>query len=495
MAVYTIQDTTLTAIADAIREKKSEVKETGVITHQISENGINLIEGHKYKLIITPTEVISPTGKIYIYYFQAYYISDNITFQEQVSVEIDFISPLSGLYSLSLVEADLNGTYTCFEINDKGEYVYNYKPTEMANAISELQLFPDSALNLTGDCQDMFRSNRWNWVIEQYGDKITTNKLSSVSYMFHGSTQLTEIPFALNLELSGSTTRKTVMTETFTNTDALQKFPQINIMGYGNTIRPIILDRCVNQEPNITLGDTINLVGFNYNAFRGYKGEEEPTWIFEKCDWEVARNDTSTFGTVFPLNWMNCFYIKTIPSMSKFYALGTGSYYHHWYPFNINNCYSLKEITLPRPGNATLTSSPSGFNFTGLITLKHFTFDIQEDGTPYTANWKNITLTLSNTGCGNSNSLQANKLVSNGEEYLLLKDDDEYWTNIWDYSGYNHDSAVETINSLPDTSAYGTNTIKFKGVSGSKTDGGAINTLTEEEIAVATAKGWTVSLV
>ena len=68
------------------------------------------------------------------------------------------------------------------------------------------------------------------------------------------------------------------------------------------------------------------------------------------------------------------------------------------------------------------------------------------------------------------------------------------------YSRYNHDSAVETINSLPDTSGYlsangGTNTIKFEGAAGSKTDGGAINTLTEEEIAVAAAKGWTVTLV
>jgi hypothetical protein len=43
--------------------------------------------------------------------------------------------------------------------------------------------------------------------------------------------------------------------------------------------------------------------------------------------------------------------------------------------------------------------------------------------------------------------------------------------------------------------AGGTNTIKFKGIAGSKTDGGAINTLTEEEIAVAAAKGWTVTLV
>ena len=56
---------------------------------------------------------------------------------------------------------------------------------------------------------------------------------------------------------------------------------------------------------------------------------------------------------------------------------------------------------------------------------------------------------------------------------------------------------METINSLPDTSAVSlpsapTNKIKFKGAAGSATDGGAINTLTAEEIAVATNKGWQV---
>lgn len=68
------------------------------------------------------------------------------------------------------------------------------------------------------------------------------------------------------------------------------------------------------------------------------------------------------------------------------------------------------------------------------------------------------------------------------------------------FSRYNHDSAVETINSLPDTSEYlatagGTNTIKFRKYSGACTDGGGTNDLTPEEIAVATAKGWTVTLV
>jgi hypothetical protein len=49
------------------------------------------------------------------------------------------------------------------------------------------------------------------------------------------------------------------------------------------------------------------------------------------CDWDYLREDTSTFGTALPVNWNYAYYIKTIPSMPKFYANGTGSYYHHWY--------------------------------------------------------------------------------------------------------------------------------------------------------------------
>ena len=92
------------------------------------------------------------------------------------------------------------------------------------------------------------------------------------------------------------------------------------------------------------------------------------------------------------------------------------------------------------------------------------------------------------------------KEITDDATYQALKDDPNSFTTNLNYSRYNHDSAVRTINSLPDTSAYlasagGTNTIKFLGASGALTDGGAINTLTEEEIAVATARGWTVSLV
>ena len=89
-------------------------------------------------------------------------------------------------------------------------------------------------------------------------------------------------------------------------------------------------------------------------------------------------------------------------------------------------------------------------------------------------------------------------LIKNDTTYQTLKNDPDAWTAKPEYAFYNHDSAVETINSLPDTSAFltekgGTNTIRFKSDQGANTEGGAIGNLTAEEIAVAAAKGWTVA--
>lgn len=112
--------------------------------------------------------------------------------------------------------------------------------------------------------------------------------------------------------------------------------------------------------------------------------------------------------------------------------------------------------------------------FYNCYSLSRITFETNADGSPIVAQWQDQTIDLTH-------------YVGYSGTTTSMQD-----------SVYNHDSAVETINSLPDTSAYlasagGTNTIKFKGGSGSATASGAINTLTEEEIAVATAKGWTVT--
>ena len=155
---------------------------------------------------------------------------------------------------------------------------------------------------------------------------------------------------------------------------------------------------------------------------------------------------------------------------------------------------------------------------------KKITFATKTDGTPYTVKWDGKTISLTNQigysteennilSQSSVHGITQEKRVSDAETYAALKNDPDYYvynqtTQSYDgneisvgllYSRYNHTSAVETINSLPDCSAYcaetsNTNTIVFKKYSGALTDGGGINTLTEQEIAVATNKGWTVSL-
>ena len=160
----------------------------------------------------------------------------------------------------------------------------------------------------------------------------------------------------------------------------------------------------------------------------------------------------------------------------------------------------------------------------GASRAKRITFATKTDGTPYTVKWGDIKISLTEQvgysteenhilDQSSVHGITQEKRVSDAETYAALKNDPDYYvynntTQTYDgnevnigllYSRYNHTSAVETINSLPDCSAYcaetsNTNTIVFKKYSGALTDGGGINTLTAEEIAVATNKGWTVSL-
>ena len=174
------------------------------------------------------------------------------------------------------------------------------------------------------------------------------------------------------------------------------------------------------------------------------------------------------------------------------------------------NCDAIDEICnvpifkFSNHGPNTSNIFSSTFSYCGRV--KNITF-ATDNGTPYIKQWKNQTLELHNrtgwnssysTFSGYNNGITADKEVKDDATYQALKNDPDWFATKVEYSRYNHDSAVNTINSLPDTSAYlasagGTNTIKFKGQAGALTDGGAINTLTEAEIAVATAKGWTVT--
>lgn len=175
------------------------------------------------------------------------------------------------------------------------------------------------------------------------------------------------------------------------------------------------------------------------------------------------------------------------------------------------NCWCMDEVTnIPVYNVRNYTSNQFSSTFGNLHRAKRITFPLTH-GTygSYTAsNWARQQINLN--GCvGYFSDSNANQFLSvcnteiteadrvtDDASYQALKNTENWWTSDVRYSRYNHDSAVETINSLPNVTgnATGQNQIKFTGASGASTDGGAINTLTEAEIAVATAKGWTVSL-
>ena len=261
-----------------------------------------------------------------------------------------------------------------------------------------------------------------------------------------------------------------------------------------------------------------NNTGSDTRSFRSvFNGcmqlREIPNDFFHKKDengndlGELWFDQIATTNTAICEAYSNCYSLRELPDWKGLlFTVNNGGYMSVF-----NNCCALNKITdIPVPYSTSYTTTYNRFSspFNGCYRVSEVKFVVQADGTPYPCSWKNQTIDCTYIGYAPFNEghmitdynsgITADKEVTDDATYQALKDDPDWFSADVNYSRYNHNSAVNTINSLPDTSAYlatagGTNTIEFTGASGSKTDGGAINTLTEEEIAVATAKGWTVS--
>lgn len=358
-----------------------------------------------------------------------------------------------------------------------------YKPSEMAVAIEALPIggdLPEDGLLVRGGLYTFYGGN-WDWFIEAYGSRIITKDLQSTSNMFMMA-RLPKIPFTLNYFGYG-----------YGGTG----YQDINQMFYSNQF--------IEELPK-----TKNLRVGNMNSlFDGCSRLREINKEFyEDIIWDYCTTQTSAYMCSRNKLFYQCYSLRSVPNELLAHVNPLGTYNNSYFHNGFRDCYALDELVdLPLNYTAEWTSSAFANSFINCKRLKSFTFAMP-DGQPYVMKWKNQTIDLTGIGCGASaynmtaynSGITADKEVKDDATYQALKDDPDWFTAPANYSRYDHDSAVATINSLPDTSAYltekgGTNTIKFTGVSGRDTDGGAINTLTEEEIAVATAKGWTITLV
>ena len=356
-------------------------------------------------------------------------------------------------------------------IREKGGTTEKLTLAQMPDAIAAIQagggedLVPNP-LVFSGDCEYAFGNNKYNWLIENYGDRIQTKDITTGSYMFGDSTELETIPFDINGKISG-------------NPQFLYTFIRCsNLKSCGKITIPLYNVRGM----------------FSYCHNLRYLPEIE----FTTASYGI---DSNGLGELF----QHCYSLREIPEklLGKLVNPNGGTSSNGTVFNGLTYLSTIDEINGIPTNTTTLNSNCMGSMFKYCYRLKKATFRTN-NGTPYTANWKNQSIDLSQyTGWAGYNNAEKN--ILNYNSGITAEDEDNDWSNnpnYWSkqfiYSRFNHDSAVEFINSLPDTSAYvaaqnaANNAVKFYTNAGSNTDGGSVSALTEEEVAVAAAKGWSI---
>lgn len=315
----------------------------------------------------------------------------------------------------------------------------------------------------------MFYNSNWKWFWNTYKDSITTSDMTGAASMFHsfyGDASSVVLNFRANYGI------------------------KTDNMFYNCSNKAV--SKIVNLKPNSMM-----------YMFQQYGATTLPE--FENLN--MSGIQASTYANCSAM-FTFCKRLRSISEdfLKQLYTSSNSSYSTHLYS-GFSNCWALDEIKgLRMPAGSSITSNCLSTTFNRCCRVKDVIFATQEDGTPYTANMNSQNIKLNQfvgyfpnyvDGYGGA-GLPESAAIKDAETYATNKNNPDSWTALPEYSRYNHTSAVNTINSLPDTSAYltangGTNTITFYPTSGSLTDGGAVETLTEEEIAVAAAKGWTVA--
>lgn len=336
---------------------------------------------------------------------------------------------------------------------------------------------------LSGNCTYACAGPLSGEFIKLHGDKISTKDVSHMTSMFRSNTTVAEIPFVINASNTWGSCE-----QMFADAYYLKKPPKIkgtHSLQTSNYYQGVLLTNMFNN--------CYSLQEFPEDFFKDMCGEDY---------WASSEPYTSNRSYLFS----NCVSLRKSPKGLEYLLNSPTGYSSHLYYKLFDNCYFLEEIELPVK-DIKLPTSALNSVCTNCSRLTHFKFQTNEDGSPKViTTWTNPqTLNLNLMGrAGQAYYITNNtkyhgvgdeKKVYDDVSYQALKNDPDWWTNNTYYARYNHDSAVETINTLPDVIATGVaHTVLFTGDCGLYTDGGAIKTLTEEEIAVATNKGWTISI-
>ena len=374
-------------------------------------------------------------------------------------------------------------------------------------------VLPEELKVITGNVQYLFSKDYATHYLNAFGKQITTKDLVNPQ-MFYQNRTIEEVPFDLNIA-SGYTN------DIFGDCIKLKKIKDINIADATNTTnslngcfyncrslkeigvirKPMIsnlyqtFNNCFRLNYITIEGAVVENTGIDnlYSCFRNCYGLRELDSSFLKL---LRANDSSGYNATF----YECDSMDRIVGLGVPISSSSKTYTQNMYSYTFYQCNRLDELI----------------------------FETNDDGTPkelYANNQqidlsKGVGYCSSKTTCNTAGDIMEGKLVpffydyiqpsasstdiwnyqitadKHTEDYYNHKDS---WTEDLLYSRYNHRSMVNTINTLPDTSTFlasngGTNMIIFKSKQGDSSPWGGTSNLTEEEIAVATAKGWTLGI-
>ena len=319
----------------------------------------------------------------------------------------------------------------------------------------------------------------------------------------------------------------------FNGNEYIKDLSNINISGSNLSIGGMF-NECINL---------LRIPKFSLKNVNGNRSNSLFTYCYNLQNGEIEKFfENVEFDSIFQVAPISrCFSITNI-DLSSIEVKSPKLMKDDYFSYNKLVSYPWRAISIKLPGNITGNIKSSSYGLGSVLIeyssmLSSLTFSTNSDGTPFKVKMKgqncNITEYKGYTN-GNSdlykygtnpldrthnvfyNITSSSDLTAENikKEYDRVKGFDDWHSS---YSGYvnyngksvmasklvsrfNHDSIVGFINTLPDTSEYlatdgGTNTIKLNQFQGDLTDGGGVSNLTEAEIAVAAAKGWTISIV
>lgn len=361
-------------------------------------------------------------------------------------------------------------------IREKNGTAETYTPSQMGAAIAAIEVGGGedkvpNPLVYTGNCSYAFYKGHHDWLIENYFDRVKFENVNDM-YQALGYTGLKKIPSVKQVDSVIDWTYAYNQSEMAEEIGDIENFNCKKAQGMFSFCKRL------RHAPNFT-----GTIKFSSN------------------------NAYDSFSNIFAY----CLSLRSVPEnlLSNIECYASTSTYH-FYNNMFNNCYVLdgiNNLNVSKP-NDSITSNVFVSTFYRCHRLKDLTFKTA-NGKPYDASWKNQTISLyegvgwltqtDTVITGNNSGITIDKKVSSPETYEALKNDADWYTGMVEYSRFNHTSAVNLINTLPDTSAYlatqsgATNTVYLRSLAGQLTDGGSCGDLTEEEIAVAAAKGWTIT--